>query len=314
MNPVLEGIMPAVVTPLDAAGEFRADSFKRLLERIYDAGAAGVYVCGNTGEGPQLHLAARKAAAEAAVRCSPAGKTVIVHTGAASTRDALELTRHAARVGAHAVSSMPPSQYYSFEEILAYYREIAAASDLPVLVYYIPVISQTTRTLEQIFELCAIDNVAGLKFTDSDLYKMSMISRAGHVIFNGSDDILAAGLLMGASGGIGTFYCLVPELFVEIYQHSRAGRYQDARQVQDRVNDLVRAVLRFPALSAVKLLLKWSGIDCGATVRPRRALTVEEENRLRIAVRQAGFAPDGFLTTRVSAAHSADTGQPPANA
>lgn len=313
MNPVLEGIIPAVVTPLDAAGEFRADSFQQLLDRTYDAGTAGVYVCGNTGEGPQLHLAARKAAAEAAVRYSPAGKTVIVHTGAASTRDAIDLTRHAAEVGAHAVSSMPPSQYYSFEEILAYYREIASASPLPVLVYYIPVISQTTRSLEQIFELCAIDNVAGLKFTDSDLYKMSMISRAGRVIFNGSDEILAAGLLMGASGGIGTFYCLVPELFVEIYQHSRAGRYQQARQVQDHVNDLVRAVLGFPALSAVKLLLKWSGIDCGATVRPRRALTADEESRLRIAVRQAGFEPDGFLKPRAAARHRGDSGRPPSN-
>ncbi len=301
MKPVLEGIMPAVVTPYDAAGEFRADSFEKLLEKVYEAGATGIYVCGNTGEGPQLHVALRKLAAEAAVRYSPAGKAVIVHTGAASTEDALELTRHAAKVGAHAVSSMPPSPYYSFEEIRAYYQEIAAASALPVLVYYIPSLSKAIQSLDQILELCSIDNVIGLKFTDYDLYKMSMISRAGHVIFNGSDDVVAAGLLMGASGGIGTFYCLVPELFIEIYRHCRAGRYQEARKVQDKVNDLVRAVLKFPALSAVKLLLKWSGIDCGATIRPRRALTAHEESRLRIAVREAGFEPDGFLKVRAAA-------------
>ncbi|MCC7499531.1 MAG: dihydrodipicolinate synthase family protein [Bryobacterales bacterium] len=295
MKPVLEGMMPAVVTPLDGSGGFRADSFEKLLEKTYRAGVAGVYVCGNTGEGPQLHLSVRKAAAEAAVRSSPAAKAVIVHTGAASTEDALELTRHAAKAGAHAVSSMPPSPYYSFEEIRAYYQAIAEASELPVLVYYIPSVSTTIRTLDQIFDLCSIPNVIGLKFTDYDLYKMSLISRAGHVIFNGSDEVAAAGLLMGATGGIGTFYCLIPELFVGIYQHGRAGRFDQARKLQDRANDLIRAVLKFPPLSSVKLLLKWSGIDCGATVRPRRALSAQEQDQLRIAVREAGFEPDGFL-------------------
>ncbi|MCX6625379.1 MAG: dihydrodipicolinate synthase family protein, partial [Acidobacteria bacterium] len=185
------GIMPAVVTPYDAAGEFAAAPFEKLLERVYDAGVHGIYVCGNTGEGPLLHVPLRKLAAEAAVRSSPKGKTVIVHTGAHSTADAVELTRHAARVGAHAVSSLPPSPYYTFEEIRAYYEAIAAASELPVLVYYIPGLSSAIKTLDQIFELCSIPNVIGLKFTDYDLYRMSLISRAGHVIFNGSDEIAA---------------------------------------------------------------------------------------------------------------------------
>jgi N-acetylneuraminate lyase len=295
MKPAFEGVMPAVVTPYDAAGEFRADSFEKLLEGVYEAGVHGVYVCGNTGEGPQLHVPLRKLAAEAAVKNSPKGKVVIVHTGAASTADALELTRHAAKAGAHAVSSMPPSPYYSFEEIRAYYEAIASASDLPVLVYYIPGLSKAIQTLDQILELCAIPNVIGLKFTDYDLYRMSMIARAGHVIFNGSDEILAAGLLMGAKGGIGTFYCLVPELIAEIYAHSRAGRHGEARRVQDRVNDLIRAVLKFPGLASVKLLLKWSGVDCGGVVAPRRSLTAHEEARLKIGVREVGFEPDGFL-------------------
>lgn len=100
---------------------------------------------------------------------------------------------------------------------------------------------------------------------------------------------------MGARGGIGSFYNLVPELFVKIYDDGQAGNWTSAPATQDRVNDLIRAVLSFPVMAAIKKLLTWSGIDCGYPVLPRRAMTAEEEAGLRKAVEKAGFAPDGFL-------------------
>lgn len=294
MKSAFEGVLPAVLTPLNAQGEFAAAPFEKLLERVYAGGSHGVYVCGNTGEGLQLHLEPRKRAAEVAVKNSPAGKSVIIHVGAHSTPDAVELARHAAQVGATAISSLPPSPFFSFEETKLYYSALASAANLPVLVYFIPSFPSAVHTLDQILELCAIPGVVGLKFTADDMYNLSLISRAGHVIYSGRDEVFAAGMLMGASGGIGTFYNLVPEMFVAIFDHARAGRFKEARQIQDKVNNLIRAVLRFPALAAVKLLMTWSGIDCGPTVAPRRLLTQQEETRLRIEVREAGFAPDGF--------------------
>ena len=234
MTSSLNGVLPALVTPLTGDERFAAEPMERLLERVYSAGVHGVYLCGQTGEGLLLPLAARKQAAEVAVRNSPARKTVVVHVGGARTADAVDLARHAARIGVHAVSSLPPAGSYSFAEVKAYYEAIAAASGLPVLVYYFPEFSASITSLNQIFELCSIPNVVGLKFTDFDLYCMSLISRAGHTIFNGRDEVFAAGLLMGASGGIGSFYNLVPELFVEVWNHARAGRCYEARQVQDK--------------------------------------------------------------------------------
>jgi N-acetylneuraminate lyase len=134
-----------------------------------------------------------------------------------------------------------------------------------------------------------------LKFTDFDLYRLSLIQRAGHTVFNGRDQVLAAGLLMGAHGGIGSFYNLTPELFVRVYEQALAGRWMEARATQDRITDLIRAVLRFPMLAAIKRLITWSGIDCGVPVAPRRALTSAEEAGLRSAVSAAGFAPEQFL-------------------
>jgi N-acetylneuraminate lyase len=284
------GILPAIVTPVDEQGGLHTASFEALLRRQYEAGVHGTYVCGQTGEGLQLSLEVRERAVAAAVANSPAGRKVIAHVGAASTADAVRLARQAAKAGAHAVSSLPPGSAYSFDEVRRYYEALASASHIPVLVYYFPEFSAAIRTAEQVFDLCSIPGVVGLKFTDFDLYRLSLIQRAGHTIFNGRDEVLAAGLLMGAHGGIGSFYNLVPDLFVSIYDHSQAGRWAEARRVQDQINDLIRAVLAFPMLAAIKRLLTWSGIECGVPVPPRRPLTAAEESALREAVAAAGFA------------------------
>jgi N-acetylneuraminate lyase len=134
--------------------------------------------------------------------------------------------------------------------------------------------------------------VVGLKFTDFDLSRLRYIKQAGALIFNGRDEILAAGLMMGADGGIGTFYNIVPELFVEIYNFALRGDYASARAVQDRVNAIVRTTLRFPAFPAIKQMLRWSGIDCGHCIRPRAGLTREQAIELRRALAECGLELD----------------------
>lgn len=288
----LGGILPALVTPLDENGRLNEGSYEALLERIFEANCHGVYVCGQTGEGLQLPLEVRERAVEVAKASTPRGRAVVAHVGAASTADAVRLARHAAAAGVDAISSLPPVSSYTFREVKSYYEAIASASGVPMLVYYFPGHSTAIRTVEEILELCTIPHVVGLKYTAFDLYQLSLVQRAGHLIFNGHDEVLAAGLLMGAHGGIGSFYNLVPEYFVGIFEDAQAGRWSEAREKQDRVNDLIRAVLSFPMLPALKRILSWTGIDCGRAVPPRRDLTTEEEAALRNAVKVAGFEPD----------------------
>lgn len=292
---LIGGIVPAAVTPIYADGRLNTGSFETLLKRFYSAGCHGVYVCGQTGEGLQLSVETREQALEASVANTPAGRSVIAHVGAASTADAVRLARHASRKGAHAISSLPPGSAYSFPEVCAYYQALAAASSVPVLIYYFPEFSAAIRTAEQVLELCNIPGVIGLKFTDFDLYRLSLIQRAGYTIFNGRDEVLAAGLLMGAHGGIGSFYNLAPELFVSLFNDAEAGRWTEARATQDRINDLIRVVLAFPMLASIKRLLTWSGIECGAPVLPRLPLSAEQETGLRTALFDAGFDADQFL-------------------
>ena len=184
--PKLCGVAPALVTPVNADRAFQPRPYELLLERVYAAGVDGVYVCGQTGEGLQLPPSEGKRAVECAVGCTPTGKKVIAHIGAMSTAEAVELARHAARAGAHALSSLPPAGAYVFEEVRAYYECVATATDLPFLVYYFPSIAPVIRTLDQIFELCRIPNVVGLKFTDSDFFRLWALRRGGAVVFTSS--------------------------------------------------------------------------------------------------------------------------------
>lgn len=290
----LNGILPALITPFDAEGRLNPTSCERLLERLYGAGVHGVYICGTTGEGLLQTVNQRKQVAESVLGASPKDRRVVVHVGAACLSDAVELARHAGRHGASAISSLPPAGPYSFEDIKAYYRALAECCDLPLLIYFMPAAGASFTTIAQILEICSIPNVVGLKFTDHDMYKLSQVRKSGAVIFNGYDEVLCAGLLMGADGGIGSFYNLVPELFVRLYEEASAGNWSEARRTQDLINELIELTLRFPLFPAIKKMLGWSGIDCGPVLAPRRELTADESSQLRGLLARSSFADAPF--------------------
>jgi N-acetylneuraminate lyase len=109
------------------------------------------------------------------------------------------------------------------------------------------------------------------------------------VVFNGHDEMLIAGMLMGADGGIGSFYNLIPELLAEAFRLVRQNQWEKARQVQWRINELVEIGLRFPLVPAIKTILRWQGLDCGEALAPRRRLTDEENCRLRELLQNSSF-------------------------
>lgn len=277
------GVFPALVTPLDADRALDTAALERLIEHVYRAGCHGLYLCGTTGEGVLLPAATRRRIVEIAVRNNPGGRRAIVHVGAWSVEESVELARHAEREGAAAVSCLRPHGT-SFEEMLELYRGLAGSTALPFLAYHFPEQAGGPLSIGQLEQVCALPGVAGLKFTDYDLYSLSLLVRQGKVVFLGRDEVLAAGLLMGASGGIGSTYNLAPEWFVELYRHACAGSWGEARAVQDRINDLVRLLLSMPHLPALKRALAWRGLPCGDALPPRVPLTEAQERALLSAL------------------------------
>lgn len=275
----LSGILPALVTPLHSDNRLDTAALERLLERVYSAGVHGVYLCGSTGEGLLLPADMRRHIVEIAARNTPPGRSVIVHAGAVSPCEAVALAHHAEQSGAAAISAIRPHGT-SFAEMLEYYRTLAAATSLPFLGYYFPAESGGPLSIAQLEEVCALPGVAGLKFTDYDLFTLSLLIRQGKRVFHGRDEMLAAGFLMGAVGGIGSIYNIVPEWFVDLYNHARAGRWSEARLLQDRINDLIRVLISFPFLPALKRTLAWQGLPCGNALSPRIPLSPAQEKEL----------------------------------
>jgi N-acetylneuraminate lyase len=286
------GIYPAIVSPKDDAGRADLRAFETLIGRLYDAGVHGLYVGGNTGEGYLLQADERKRLTETAVAASAGRGKVIVHVGAPAEDEAVSLAKHAAEQGADAISSLPPYvQGYSFEETYAYYAHLAYAADLPTFVYYIPAVTHREFTLDQVNRMLEIDGVAGLKFTNHNLYLMEGILHGGKDphIFNGHDEVLLAGLVMGSHGGIGTFYNLLPKHFLGIYEAARKPDLAAGRRLQGEVNRLIRVCVRRNMLAAVFAILKWQGVDCGRPARPARPLDEAGERDLMEDLKAAGL-------------------------
>lgn len=289
-------LLPAVVTPLTPTRQLDAASAERLVERLLRAGVGGFYVTGSTGEGIYLDPALRRQMAELVVGLSRGRATVIVHVGAIQGSLAFELAEHAGRIGADAVASIPPfAGGYSWDEVYAYYRELAGASRVPVVAYHIPGLTGHQFSAQQLGQFLAIPNVAGLKFTDLNLYTMERLScrmAPGQVLYNGMDEILSLGMQVGAHGGIGTTYNFLPEQFVQIYRACCAGRFADAVQVQHRVNEALERWHRFPWLAATKQILYWQGaIDHPTCALPRAGLNAAQQQELRDSLADTVLGP-----------------------
>jgi N-acetylneuraminate lyase len=167
------------------------------------------------------------------------------------------------------------------QDLADFYAAIAHHASVPLVAYYFPAFTGTELSIDQLEHICRIPGVTGVKFTDYDLYKLSMLARRNIAVFNGRDEVLAAGLLMGASGGIGSIYNVVPHRFAELFRMASSGQWEEARLLQQRINQLITVLLSFPLLPAIKQVLGWSGIQCGKTLKSPSELTPEQKEELR---------------------------------
>jgi N-acetylneuraminate lyase len=279
-------ILPALVTPLKPDGSLDAASAERLIDHLYGQGVGGLYVTGSTGEGIYLEASLRRQIVELAVASSRGRGVAIVHVGAVQAGLARELAEHAARAGADAVSSIPPfAGGYAWQEVQAFYADLARHSPLPLVAYYIPSLTRQTHTIDELASLLELPGLAGFKWTEANLYAMQRLATRlapGQILYNGPDEMLALGLQFGAHGGIGTTYNLMPSLIVQIYDLCQRGEFAEAVALQRQANEIIEVLLQFHVVAATKQVLCWQGLidhpDCAA---PRAGLTPPQQAMLR---------------------------------
>lgn len=291
-NVKFKGVMPALVSCIDENEHVKEDAMRRLMAWHIKEGVTGFYLTGGTGEGPVLQKETRKQIAEIAKDMAGGRVRLIAHVGAIDLRTARELARHAGEIGLDAISSVPPFFYhYGEKEIADYYQALSDASGLPVLMYASP-LSGVSITWDMVDRLMNIPNMIGLKWTSYDYFTMHRIKslRDGNInVINGPDECLLCGLVMGADGGIGATYNVMPKLFVEIYRSFHAGDMASAQAAQFKANKLIEILIKFGVVCSLKEVLAMLGYDCGNQVYPQKRFTDEECAGLHEALREIRF-------------------------
>lgn len=283
MDKKLKGIMPALMTAFDTATEsISKENTAALVKKLKLAGVHGFYVGGSSGEMVLCSVKERMELLETVMEAS-GDLTVIAHTGAMSTADAILLSRHAESSEADAISSVTPLYYkYSFREIKHYYSRLCEAVNIPVIIYNIPALTGTALDFGQLSELLSIDGVGGMKFTSSDFFLLNRLKQEfpDKVFYNGCDEMLLSGLSAGADGGIGTTYNFMPEMFLSIYELFNNGRMKEANAVQSMANKIIAEVVSKGTLSASKQMINFSGLDYGVCREPLLPLDETAKNEL----------------------------------
>ncbi|MGI6688108.1 MAG: dihydrodipicolinate synthase family protein [Christensenellales bacterium] len=291
-NVKFNGVMSALVSCIDEHENINEDAMRRLMAWHLKEGFTGFYLTGGTGEGPVLQKETRKQIAEIAKDAVGDQAKLIAHVGAIDLKTASELARHAGEIGLDAISSVPPFFFhYGEQEIADYYKALADASGLPVLMYASP-LSGVNITWDMVDRLMDIPNMIGLKWTSYDYFTMHRIKslRGGNInVINGPDECLLCGLVMGADGGIGATYNVMPKLFAEIYRHFHAGDIPAAQAVQFKANKMIELLIRFGVVCAIKEILSMIGYDCGHQVFPQKRMKDEEKAALRKALQEIRF-------------------------
>ena len=290
MNPSrIRGVLPALITPFsgDSVDE---DAYIRLIERQIAAGVHGLVPAGTTGESATLSHDEHRRVVELCVKATAGRVPVVAGAGSNSTKEAIELARHAKSVGADAVLAV--TGYYNRpnqEGLCRHYETLAAAVDVPIVVYNVPgrtIIDVSNETLERISKL---SNIIGVKDSTGDVARVSqqrLSCGADWLLLSGDDPTALGYIAHGGHGCISVTANVAPAQCAAFYEACLAGDFDAARTMQDRLIGLHKALFLDASPSPTKYAMSVLGLcsaevrlpiaPCGDAVKPRiRAAMVE---------------------------------------
>lgn len=278
----IRGVIPAMLTCFNENGGFDEKRQRELTEYLIGKGADGLYITGSTGEAFLMDAGERRAVVEAVIDQNRGRVPVIVHVGDIGTRKSAALAEHAWKAGADALSSVPPFYFkFSQNEIFSYYKALSDATPLPMIVYNIALAGAVSG--DMVKRLAALPNVKGMKYTlptHQEIFRLKEELGREFMIYSGCDEMALSGLSFGADGIIGSFYNVIPEVYLELARAMAQRDLQRAEECQRVADAVILFVLQFPYFSAIKRMLQWMGHDAGYVREPLARLSAEEEARL----------------------------------
>jgi 4-hydroxy-tetrahydrodipicolinate synthase len=294
MKIAFRGSVVALVTPF-RDGEVDEAALRELVEFHVANGTDGIVPCGTTGESPTLSHEEHRRVVEVVVEAARGRVTVIAGTGSNSTREAIELTRHAKAAGAAGALVVNP--YYNKptqEGLYRHFRAVAEAVDLPILVYNIPsrtAVNVETETLARLARDCG--NIVGVKEASGSLDQMTQVVLAcgpDFVVLSGDDTLTLPLLAVGGRGVISVIANIVPKETAEMTHAALDGDWKRARELHWKLYPLARAAFIETNPIPIKEAMAMAGMIAPEFRLPMCRMADANRERLRGVLRQYGLA------------------------
>jgi 4-hydroxy-tetrahydrodipicolinate synthase len=276
----LRGVMPYLVSPIAQDGTIKTEVLSRLCDDLIGKGIHGLTPLGSTGEfaylGPEQRAAVVTATIEAAARRVP----VIAGVASTSTADAVAQAKAHQRRGADGILAILEAYFpVKDAQVEAYFRAIADAVDIPVVIYTNPQFQRSDLTLDVISRLAEHPRIQYIKDASNNTGRLlSIINRCGDAlrVFAASSHIPAAVMLIGGVGWMAGPACIAPRESVQLYELCQAKRWDDAMALQRKLWQVNEAFARFNLAACIKAGLDIQGYAVGDPISPQAALTADE--------------------------------------
>ncbi|MEG1943153.1 MAG: dihydrodipicolinate synthase family protein [Angelakisella sp.] len=277
------GVIPAFYACYDDNGDVSAERTEAFARYLAGKGVKGLYVGGSSGECIYQSVAERKLALESVMKVK-GDMTIIAHVACNNTRDSMELARHAESLGVDAIASIPPI-YFKLPEyaIAKYWNDISsAAPNTDFVIYNIPQLAGTALSIPLLKEMRKNPRVIAVKNSSPAVQDIQMWKAEGgkdFIVFNGPDEQFVGGYAIGADGGIGGTYAMVPELYLRMDKLMREGNVELAREIQYAVNEITYSYFACKGnmYAVIKELLRRKGMNIGTVRAPLATLFPEDK-------------------------------------
>ena len=290
---MLQGSMVAIVTPMFDDGSLDLDALRALIDWHVDAGTDGIVIVGTTGESPTVDVAEHCLLIETTVAHVKGRAAVIAGTGANSTSEAIELTAKAKALGVDACLLVAP--YYnkpSQEGLYQHFLAIAAAVDVPQILYNVPGRTGCDISNDTVMRLAKVKNIVGIKDATGGIERgTDLILRApdDFAIYSGDDATGMVLMLLGGHGVISVTANVAPKLMHEMCVAAVAGEVKKACDINAKLFALHQKLFVEANPSPVKWALQQMGLIKAGIRLPMLNLSVQYHDVLRAAMRQAGI-------------------------
>jgi 4-hydroxy-tetrahydrodipicolinate synthase len=283
------GVFPYLVSPIDAAGHIREDVLARLCDDLIKSGVHGLTPLGSTGEFAYLDADQRTAVVRTTISAAKGRVPVIAGVVSTSTADAVAQAQAYQMLGADGILAILEAYFpLADAQVESYFRSIADAVEIPVVIYTNPQFQRSDLTLDVIARLASHPRIGYIKDASTNTGRLlSIINRCGDEIkvFSASAHIPAAVMLIGGVGWMAGPACIIPRQSVALYDLCKAKRWDEAMVMQRKLWRINEAFARFNLAACIKAGLAIQGYDVGDPVPPQAALSADQRKAVEAALR-----------------------------